>query len=129
MLQDPLVMSAYPGTAVPTYPVATSTPSARRLANGRFVITDSPFSMDQPARINITPKVRLNGPSATTLRFEVDKNVGSINGVLQADKTMTITISLSADQSTFTATEIYAAFLNATKLVSDNFNRLLVGES
>lgn len=129
MLQDPLVMSAYPGTATPTYPVVTATPNARRLANGRFVVTEAPFSMDQPCRITITPKVRLNGPSATTIRYERDKNVGSVNGVLQADKTLTVTISLSADQSTFTATDIYAAFLDATKLVSDNFNRLLTGES
>lgn len=101
----------------------------RRTDKGRFVSTDGPFSLDQPARYTVTPRVKMLGPSSVRTRYEVDKNLAPVNGVQQQDDTAYCEINFGGNMRSFTAVDIQNLINAAAHLARVNAAAYLRGES
>lgn len=121
MLPDPLTLKTQV-TSGANITVPNGTPASFiRRGPGSFVSTQTPFSVDQQARVIVKANSRVGVESNGLFRLEMDKNVAAINGIPQKDKVCAVWIGYNADFAHFTKADI----LNVLVMSLDGFQNQL----
>lgn len=122
MLSDPLpVMNAM------TVARSGGTPlNFRRISDGRYTCVEAPFSLDQPARVSITPTIKSEGYSTVRFMWEQAKNVVGVPTL--PDDIASVSLVVKYNPRSHSQTEVGVAVENSTAIFMAFLGRLMSGE-